>query len=48
MFFVIQFMVPDFYASVWHVPMTKIALTAAGIWMGMGNIIMFRMVNFRI
>lgn len=48
MFFVIQFMVPDFYASVWHVPMTKVALAAAGMWMGVGNIIMFRMVNFRI
>jgi len=48
MFFVIQFMVPDFYASVWHVPMTKVALAAAGMWMGVGNLIMFRMVNFRI
>ncbi|WP_137042493.1 type II secretion system F family protein [Pseudolabrys sp. FHR47] len=48
MFFVIQLMVPDFYASVWHQPMTKIGLAAAGFWMGVGNLIMFRMVNFRI
>jgi len=48
MFFVIQFMVPDFYASVWHQPMTKVGLAAAGFWMGVGNLIMFRMVNFRI
>lgn len=48
MFFVIQLMVPDFYASVWHQPMTKIGLVAAGMWMGVGNLIMFRMVNFRI
>jgi tight adherence protein B len=48
MFAVIQFMVPDFYASVWHESLTKIALAAAACWMGVGNIIMFRMVNFRI
>lgn len=48
MFFVIQFMVPSFYASVWHEPMTKVGLIAAGMWMGVGNLIMFRMVNFRI
>lgn len=48
MFFVIQFMVPDFYASVWHVNLTKIVLALAGCWMGIGNFIMFRMVNFKV
>lgn len=48
MFFVIQVMVPDFYASVWNEPMTKVGLISAGVWMGIGNLIMFRMVNFRI
>lgn len=48
MFLVIQFMVPDHYASVWSEPMTKIGLALAGAWMGIGNFIMFRMVNFRI
>jgi len=48
MFLVIQFMVPGHYASVWHEPMTKIGLISAGAWMGIGNLIMFRMVNFRI
>ncbi len=48
MFAVIQFMVPDFYASVWHDSLTKVALAAAGGWMGIGNFIMYRMVNFRI
>ncbi|MCW5689189.1 MAG: type II secretion system F family protein [Pseudolabrys sp.] len=48
MFIVINFMVPDFYASVWHEPLTKMALAAAGFWMGIGNFIMYRMVNFRI
>ncbi|MDI1344905.1 MAG: type II secretion system F family protein [Pseudolabrys sp.] len=48
MFAVIQFMVPSFYAGVWGESLTKIALVLAGGWMGIGNIIMFRMVNFRI
>lgn len=48
MFAVIQFVTPDFYASVWHLDLTKIALAAAGAWMGVGNFIMYRMVNFRI
>ena len=48
LFAVINFLVPSFYASVWHEDMTKIALLLAGSWMGVGNIIMYRMVNFRI
>jgi tight adherence protein B len=48
MFAVIQFMVPSFYAGVWGESLTKVALVLAGGWMGVGNIIMFRMVNFRI
>jgi tight adherence protein B len=48
MFLVIQVITPDFYASVWHESLTKIALACAGGWMGIGNLIMFRMVNFKI
>jgi tight adherence protein B len=48
MFAVINFLVPDFYASVWHQDLTKIALVVAGCWMGIGNFIMYRLVNFRI
>ena len=48
MFFIIQLVVPDFYASVWDEPLTKTVLAIAGSWMGVGNLIMFRMVNFRI
>jgi tight adherence protein B len=44
----IQFMVPEFYASVWHESLTKICLTLAGCWMGIGNIVMYRLVNFKI
>ena len=48
MFAVILFLVPDFYASVWDQSLTKVALALAGCWMGVGNFIMYRLVNFRI
>jgi tight adherence protein B len=47
-FAIINLTSPNFYASVWHHDITKIALTAAGCWMGLGNFIMYRMVNFKI
>src|SRR6476660_873634 len=48
MFLVVNIVAPNFYASVWHEDLTKIILTIAGAWMGIGNLIMYRMVNFRI
>ncbi len=48
MFAVIQFLVPSFYASVWHETLTKVVLVLAGGWMAIGNFIMYRLVNFRI
>jgi tight adherence protein B len=48
MFVVIQFLVPSFYGSVWNEDMTKIVLALAACWMGIGNFIMYRLVNFRI
>jgi tight adherence protein B len=48
MFIVIQIITPDFYASVWKEDLTKICLAGAAGWMAIGNLIMFRMVNFRI
>jgi tight adherence protein B len=48
MFIIIQFIAPDFYGAVWHEHLTKVMLTCASIWMLIGNIIMFKMVNFRI
>jgi tight adherence protein B len=47
-FLAIQFVSPDFYKSVWHQDLTKIGLGAAAGWMLLGNMIMWRMVNFRI
>jgi tight adherence protein B len=48
MFVVIQFIAPDFYASVWNEHLTKILLFGAAGWMLVGNLIMFKMVNFKI
>ena len=48
MFFVIQFIAPDFYGSVWHEHLTKVLLFSAAGWMSIGNMIMFKMVNFKI
>jgi tight adherence protein B len=48
MFIVIQVIAPDFYASVWHEHLTKMLLFSAAGWMLVGNLIMFKMVNFKI
>jgi tight adherence protein B len=48
MFIVIQFISPDFYASVWNEPLTKEMLFGAAGWMAIGNLIMVKMVNFKI
>jgi tight adherence protein B len=48
MFIVIQFIAPDFYGSVWQEHLTKQLLLSAGGWMCVGNLIMFKMVNFKI
>jgi len=48
MFLIIQLVSPNFYASVWDIPLTKQALIAAGVWMGVGNLILYRLVNFKI
>ena len=42
----------DYYplapGSVWKYDLTKIGLAGAGFWMLIGNLVMFRMVNFKI
>jgi len=48
LFIVIQFIAPDFYASVWDEHLTRVLLICAGVWMLIGNFIMFKMVNFKI
>jgi tight adherence protein B len=39
---------PDFYGEVWDQPMVKPVLLAATVWLTIGNLIMHRMVRFRI
>jgi tight adherence protein B len=48
MFIIVQVVSPDFYASVWQYDLTKMGLSAAAAWMAVGNLVMFRMVNFKI
>ena len=48
LFIVVQITSPEFYASVWHENLTKILLGGAAGWMLIGNLIMFKMVNFKI
>jgi tight adherence protein B len=48
MFLIIQVVAPNFYGSVWQQDVTMKALMIAATWMGIGNFIMYRMVNFRI
>jgi tight adherence protein B len=48
LFAVIWFLVPSFYGSVWDQGLTKIVLALAACWMGVGNFIMYRLVNFRV
>ena len=47
-FGIVQLVTPDFYASVWDQSLTKVGLVLAGCWMGIGNFIMYRLVNFKI
>lgn len=47
-FFAIQLFVPNYYSSIWNESITKLCLMIAGGWMGIGNLVMYRMVNFRI
>src|SRR5436190_4906217 len=48
MFFVVQFVSPDFYGSVWQYDITHYILYGAATWMLIGNLLMYRMVNFKI
>jgi tight adherence protein B len=47
-FMMIQFISPQFYDAVWHEPLTKMMLGGALAWMCLGDLIMHKMVNFKI
>src|SRR5262245_11097917 len=48
MFGIIQLVAPDFYASVWQFDITKVSLGLAVCWMLVGNLAMYKLVNFKI
>jgi len=48
LFVIVQIASPNFYASVWPYDLTKLGLACAAAWMAVGNLIMYRMVNFKI
>jgi len=48
LFIVVQVTSPNFYASVWHENLTKLLLVGGAMWMLVGNLTMFKMVNFKI
>ncbi len=48
LFIVVQITSPDFYASVWHEHLTKLLLVGGAVWMLVGNLTMFKMVNFKV
>jgi tight adherence protein B len=47
-FFLINLMTPDFYGSIIQYDLTKWGLGLAATWMLMGNVVMYKMCNFRI
>jgi tight adherence protein B len=47
-FILLNIVAPDFYAIVWNQSLTKIGLALAATWMILGNIVMYKMCNFRI
>ncbi len=44
----VQLSSPNFYGDVWQYDMTKIVLGIAATWMLLGNLVMMKMVNFKI
>jgi tight adherence protein B len=47
-FAIVNVLSPDFYGAVWHKPALQIGLGSALAWMLFGNLIMRRMINFKI
>ena len=47
LFAALNFMSPDYYGSVWGKPMTTWGLVGAAAWLGVGNLMMKKMISFR-
>lgn len=47
LFVALNFMSPNYYGSVWGKPMTTWGLVGAATWLGVGNLMMKKMISFR-
>jgi tight adherence protein B len=47
LFFIINWMAPDFYQKNWDHPWIARGLAGAATWMIIGNVMMYRMINFK-
>ena len=45
---VVQMVTPEFYGGLWDHKVVQFGLAAAGVWMMIGNAVMYKLVNFRI
>jgi tight adherence protein B len=48
LFGILWIIAPQFYGEIWDLPLVKTALFAAACWLTIGNIVMYRMVRFKI
>jgi tight adherence protein B len=48
LFGVLWLIAPNFYGEVWEQPIVKPVLFLAALWLVVGNVVMYRMVRFRI
>jgi tight adherence protein B len=48
LFGILWIVAPNFYGEIWDQPMVKTYLVAAALWLMVGNVVMYRMVRFKI
>ena len=48
LFMVLLFLLPDYYGGIWDEPMTWYMFAGLGFWLVMGNLLILKMVSFRV
>ena len=48
LFGILWIVAPQYYGEIWHLPLVKASLLAAAFWLSIGNVVMYRMVNFKV
>ena len=48
LFIVLLLLMPDYYMGIWHMTATWIAFGGLGFWLVMGNVLIFKMVSFKV